>query len=94
MAILSQPPESVNGSMRVTIQGETVEQHFGLRRIAVATLERYTGAVLQVNLRFRVLRICPRSQTPQATLSPTVSPKPEWRELMEAMSTRACDTYR
>ena len=36
--------------MRITIQGETIEQHFGLRGIAVMTLERYTSAVLQTTL--------------------------------------------
>eukprot|EP00808_Paulinella_micropora_P005762 g43679.t1 len=50
MAILAQPGGSVDGSMRVTIQGETIEQHFGGRRIAVATLERYTGATLQATM--------------------------------------------
>ena len=36
--------------MRVTIQGEVIEQHFGLRGIAVWTMERYASATLQTTL--------------------------------------------
>ena len=34
LAILSQPPGSVRGTMRVTIQGETIDSHFGLQGTA------------------------------------------------------------
>eukprot|EP00124_Ichthyophonus_hoferi_P005071 Ihof_evm3s658 gene=Ihof_evmTU3s658 len=48
MAILGQPPGSLEGGMRVTIQGETIEAHFGTSfHTAEQTLERYTSAVLQ-----------------------------------------------
>lgn len=50
LAILSQPPGSVGGSMRITIQGETAWQHFGLEKIAILTLARYTSAVLETTL--------------------------------------------
>jgi len=46
IAILSQPPGSLRGGMRVTIQGETIESHFGLEGTAEQTLERYTTATL------------------------------------------------
>jgi len=36
--------------MRVTIQGETIEQHFGLRGVAVLSLERYSSATLLTSL--------------------------------------------
>ena len=34
LAILSQPPGSVRGTMRITIQGETIDSHFGLQGTA------------------------------------------------------------
>jgi phosphoenolpyruvate carboxylase len=51
LAIQSQPPGSVNGSLRVTEQGETIDSKFGLPGIALRTLERYMTAVLEATLR-------------------------------------------
>ena len=51
LAIQSQPPGSVDGSLRVTEQGETIDSKFGLHGIALRTLERYTTAVLEATLR-------------------------------------------
>jgi phosphoenolpyruvate carboxylase len=50
LAIQSQPPGSVNGTLRVTEQGETIDSKFGLPGIALRTLERYTTAVLEATL--------------------------------------------
>ncbi len=50
-AILSQPPGSVNGTMRVTEQGEVIQAKFGLPGMAMETLEVYIGAVLEATLR-------------------------------------------
>jgi phosphoenolpyruvate carboxylase len=47
MAILAQPPGSVNGSLRVTEQGEVIHSKFGLPGIAVRNLEVYTSATLE-----------------------------------------------
>lgn len=49
-AILSQPPGSVNGNLRVTEQGEMIRTKFGLPRLALRTLESYTSAVLEATL--------------------------------------------
>lgn len=49
-AILSQPPGSVNCSMRVTEQGEVIQAKFGLPGMAVETLEVYIGSVLEATL--------------------------------------------
>ncbi len=49
-AILSQPPGSVNGNLRVTEQGEMIRAKFGLPRLALRTLETYTSAVLEATL--------------------------------------------
>ncbi|RFA30044.1 phosphoenolpyruvate carboxylase [Alkalilimnicola ehrlichii] len=50
-AILSQPPGSVDGSLRVTEQGEVIQAKFGMRAIALRNLELYTTAVLEASLR-------------------------------------------
>ncbi|MCC5857236.1 MAG: phosphoenolpyruvate carboxylase [Ectothiorhodospiraceae bacterium] len=49
-AILSQPPGSVNGSLRVTEQGEVIQAKFGLPGIALRNLELYITAVLEATL--------------------------------------------
>ncbi|MEW5850692.1 MAG: phosphoenolpyruvate carboxylase [Myxococcota bacterium] len=46
LAILSQPPGTVNGSLRVTEQGEMIQAKFGLPGIAHRTLELYATATL------------------------------------------------
>lgn len=51
LAIQSQPPGSVDGTIRVTEQGEMIQAKFGLEDIAVRTLEVYTTATLDATLR-------------------------------------------
>ncbi|KAI3497925.1 hypothetical protein L1887_33552 [Cichorium endivia] len=51
LAIQSQPPGSVMGTLRSTEQGEMVQAKFGLPGIAVRQLEVYTTAVLIATLR-------------------------------------------
>jgi phosphoenolpyruvate carboxylase len=46
-AILSHPPDTINGRFRVTEQGEMITQNFGSREIAERTLDIYTAAVLR-----------------------------------------------
>uniref|UniRef100_A0A7S2VUE7 phosphoenolpyruvate carboxylase n=1 Tax=Norrisiella sphaerica TaxID=552664 RepID=A0A7S2VUE7_9EUKA len=50
LAILSQPPRSIRGSMRVTVQGEVMDKDFGLRQIATRTLNCYAAAVVEATL--------------------------------------------
>jgi phosphoenolpyruvate carboxylase len=49
-AILSQPPGSVNGSIRITEQGEVIQAKFGLKGMATESLQVYLGAVLDASL--------------------------------------------
>ncbi|MEH6577649.1 MAG: phosphoenolpyruvate carboxylase [Amphritea sp.] len=49
-AILAQPPGSVDGSLRVTEQGEMIRFKFGVPEIAVRNLELYTSATLEATL--------------------------------------------
>ncbi|CAM0879308.1 unnamed protein product [Alopecurus aequalis] len=51
LAIQSQPPGSVMGTLRSTEQGEMVQAKFGLAQTAVRQLEIYTTAVLLATLR-------------------------------------------
>ncbi|KAI9199578.1 phosphoenolpyruvate carboxylase [Polychytrium aggregatum] len=46
LAVLSQPSGTVKGTMRVTIQGEIIDNHFGHPGTAEQTLERYATATL------------------------------------------------
>jgi len=49
-ALLSQPPGSVNGRMRITEQGEVIEQKFGMPILARHNLMLYTTSVLEATL--------------------------------------------
>jgi phosphoenolpyruvate carboxylase len=50
LAIRALPPGAVNGSLRVTEQGEMIQAHWGLPAIAGRTLEVYTTATLEATL--------------------------------------------
>ena len=50
LAIQSQPPGSIDGTLRVTEQGEMIQAKFGLPGIALRTLEVYTTATLEATL--------------------------------------------
>jgi phosphoenolpyruvate carboxylase len=45
VAVLGAPPGTVNGRLRVTEQGEIINEKYGLRGIALRTLEQITGSV-------------------------------------------------
>ncbi|KNA26744.1 phosphoenolpyruvate carboxylase [Pantoea ananatis] len=49
-ALLSQPPGSLKGGLRVTEQGEMIRFKYGLPEVTIASLSLYTGAILQANL--------------------------------------------
>eukprot|EP01018_Ginkgo_biloba_P039590 Gb_22235 [translate_table: standard] len=76
LAILSQPPDTIHGSLRVTVQGEVIQQSFGEEHLCFRTLQRFTAATLEHGMH------------------PPVSPKPEWRELMDEMAVVAANEYR
>ncbi len=50
LSVVSQPPGSVEGRLRVTIQGETIDVMFGQPEIALQSLELYATAVLETTL--------------------------------------------
>ncbi|KAL6644285.1 hypothetical protein ACP70R_015893 [Stipagrostis hirtigluma subsp. patula] len=76
LAILAQPPNTINGYLRVTIQGEVIEQSFGEENLCFRTLQRFTAATLEHGMH------------------PPMSPKPEWRALLDEMAVVATKEYR
>jgi len=57
-AVIAAPRGSVDGSLRLTEQGEVIHRKYGIRAIALRNLEQMTGAVLRASLR-------PRPQDPR-----------------------------
>ena len=51
LAIMSQPPATINGRLRVTVQGEVIEQNFGEDENCFHTLDLYTAATLEHSLK-------------------------------------------
>ncbi len=49
-ALLSQPPGTIKGTVRVTEQGEMIQFKFGLREIALENIELYTSGTLEATL--------------------------------------------
>lgn len=49
-ALLSQPPGSLKGGLRVTEQGEMIRFKFGLPQVTISSLAHYTAAILEANL--------------------------------------------
>lgn len=76
LAILSQPPDTIHGSLRVTVQGEVIEQSFGEEHLCFRTLQRFTAATLEHGMH------------------PPISPKLEWRALLDQMAIVATEEYR
>ncbi len=77
-AVLASPPGTVGGSLRVTEQGEIIHAKYGLRGIALRTMELMLGAVLEVDA---------RDDAEQA-------PNPRWIEAMDLMARESRRSYR
>ncbi|GAB2489367.1 phosphoenolpyruvate carboxylase [Arenimonas alkanexedens] len=52
-AVIAAPRGSVDGTLRLTEQGEVIHRKYGIRAIALRNLEQMTGAVLRASLRPR-----------------------------------------
>jgi len=79
-AILAQPHGSVNGRIRITEQGEVIEERYGHPAIARRHLEQVVHATLMASV--------PAHLTDQPKL------KAKWREAMEELTAVSYKTYR
>jgi phosphoenolpyruvate carboxylase len=52
-AVDASPRGSIDGRLRVTEQGEVIHRKYGIRALALRSLEQATGAVLRASLRPR-----------------------------------------
>lgn len=52
-AVIAAPRGTVDGSLRLTEQGEVIHRKYGIRALALRNLEQMTGAVLRATLRPR-----------------------------------------
>jgi phosphoenolpyruvate carboxylase len=77
-AVLGAPPGTVNGRLRMTEQGEIINEKYGLRGIALRTLEQITGSVA-------LATALPRHRG---------NDLPEWHEIMDVVATESRDCYR
>ncbi len=78
VAVLGAPPGTVNGRLRVTEQGEIINEKYGLRGIALRTLEQVTGSVALAT----------------ALPTHRGSDMPEWHEMMDVIATESRRAYR
>jgi phosphoenolpyruvate carboxylase len=74
--ILSLPPETLDGSLRLTEQGEVLAERYDDTQVAFRHLEQVAWATLT------------------ASALPGVDVKPEWREMIEELSSRSYTAYR
>lgn len=77
-ALMAAPHGTVAGTLRATEQGEVIHRKYGIRALALRTLEQTAGAVLRASLR------SPPQEPREA----------RWSAVMESMATEGCATYR
>ncbi len=78
VAVLGAPPGAVNGRLRVTEQGEIINEKYGLRGIALRTLEQVTGSVA-------LATAMPRHRG---------NDMPEWHDMMDVIADESRRAYR
>ena len=76
-AVLAAPPGAIDGRLRMTEQGEGINTKYGLRGIAIRTLEQTLSAVLLVKLR-------PAAENPA---------EQRWQGIMEEIATASRSAY-
>ncbi|MGP1667352.1 MAG: phosphoenolpyruvate carboxylase, partial [Rhodanobacter sp.] len=77
-ALMSSPRGAVAGVLRVTEQGEVIHRKYGIRALALRSLEQTVGAVVRASLR-------PRRDDPREV---------RWCEVMTTLSATSRATYR
>lgn len=77
-AILAAPPDTIHGRLRFTEQGESIDFKYGLRSIAMRTLERTTSALTLAT-----------SRKPHDDPR-----RPRWHAIMNILASASRDAYR
>ncbi len=77
-AVDASPRGSIDGRLRVTEQGEVIHRKYGIRALALRSLEQSTGAVLRSSLR-------PRAPEPREA---------QWRPVMDLVARKSAEAYR
>ena len=77
-AVLGSPPGTVDGKLRVTEQGEIINEKYGLRGIALRNLEQVIGSVA-------LATAIPKHKG---------SEKPEWHAMMDVIAVESRNAYR
>ncbi|WP_312318394.1 phosphoenolpyruvate carboxylase [Stenotrophomonas sp.] len=77
-AVDASPRGSIDGRLRVTEQGEVIHRKYGIRALALRSLEQATGAVLRSSLR-------PRAPEPR---------EDQWRPVMDLIAEHSAGAYR
>jgi phosphoenolpyruvate carboxylase len=77
-AVDASPRGSIDGRLRVTEQGEVIHRKYGIRALALRSLEQSTGAVLRSSLR-------PRAAEPR---------EEQWRPVMDLVAQKSAEAYR
>jgi phosphoenolpyruvate carboxylase len=77
-AVLGAPPGTVNGRLRVTEQGEIINEKYGLRGIALRTLEQVAGSVA-------LATAMPQHRG---------NDMPEWHAMMDVIAEQSRHAYR
>jgi phosphoenolpyruvate carboxylase len=78
VAVLGAPPGTVNGRLRVTEQGEIINEKYGLRGIALRTLEQVIGSLA-------LATALPRHRG---------NDEPEWHAMMDVIAGESRKAYR
>jgi len=77
-AIIASPRGSVDGRLRITEQGEVIHRKYGIRSLALRSLEQTVGAVLVASAR-------PRAPEPREA---------SWRAAVDRAATHGAQAYR
>jgi len=78
VAVLGAPPGTVNGRLRVTEQGEIINEKYGLRGIALRTLEQVVGSLA-------LATALPRHRG---------NDDPSWHDMMDVIANESRNAYR
>jgi phosphoenolpyruvate carboxylase len=94
-AILSQPPQSVNGRIRITEQGEVIEERYGNEAIARRHLEQVVHAVLLASAPAHYGAAgYGAAGYGAAGYGANTTPQAEWRQAMDELAAISYRAYR